>query len=376
MNDSKKFWFNVLILLVVLVVSIYSIKLGTTDKSKLFFVHKQVPIDYKISQMMVMGYVTQSDYRQVLKELASDNISGVILYKRNISSAESLKLATDVMYRHSLRAKPFIMLDQEGGGVSRIDTDNGFQNYPSAQRVSREYKQPKSAYNLYFTMAKELANVGINFNLAPCVDIKTSEYSRIGRSLRSYGDNANVVTKYGREFVATHFINGLVPTLKHFPGIGNSHLDTHKTLPDITNSWKEDELLPFKNLIKEFPYVSVMVAHVYNKHLDSENITSLSPKSLKLLKDYGHKGLVIMDAVDMSAIDNYDVEDVLVKAINSGVDLFIFPNHFKSPDMKYYMTAENFHKLIKKSLSEGKITEEQINKSYEKIMFIKEQFLQ
>ena len=82
-----------------------------------------------------------------------------------------------------------------------------------------------------------LKKYNINLNLAPCVDIKTTEKSSVGKNERTYGNNYKQVNIYAKEFVKAHYDNGVIPVLKHFPGIGNAELDTHKGLPDISSTW-------------------------------------------------------------------------------------------------------------------------------------------
>ena len=226
-------------------------------------------------------------------------------------------------------------------------------------------------------MALSLKEVGINFNLAPCVDVKTNPKSSIGADLRIYGKSPEIVSDYALEFVKAHNDAKVITAIKHFPGLGNAQLDTHKSLPDITDTWNKTELVPFENIIEKYQKEPVLVGHVINKKLDSKNVSSFSPKTISLLTDkMNFKGVVIADAVDMSAIDNYDIKEFLIKSINSGVNLFIFPNHARNTNSsKIYMEPDNFIKIVEEALNSGKINKSTIENSYNKIIDLKRRFI-
>lgn len=335
---------------------------------------EQFSIEDKISQMFVVGYTNEVTFNKLLSDLSKDKLSGIILYKRNIKSPNELKITTSKILKSSNKIKPFIVIDQEGGQVSRLSSKNGFKNYPSAEYISQN-KSREETYKIYSDMARTLKKYNINLNLAPCVDIKTTEKSSIAKSKRTYGDNYRQVSLYANEFVKAHFDNGVIPVLKHFPGIGSSEVDSHKELPDISSSWSEEELLPFKTILSEYPQTPVMVAHVKNNKLDKDNLVAFSTYALNILREqYNHNGLVVMDATDMSAIAEQNISDIIVSAINAGVNLFIFPNSYgEDSDINKYMTSEKFSEIVLNAIKNGKINEQKINVSFEKVLTLKQQ---
>lgn len=366
---SRIYLFIIIIIFLLIVLSTYLVK-------KLKPPQENLSIDRKISQMLVLGYTDDKSFNSILDNVSKDKISGVIFYARNIKDSADILSTISIINSKSVNYPLFMMLDQEGGQVSRISPKNGFNYYPSAEFMAQKNDINK-AYDIYFDMAKTLKTLGFNFNLAPCVDIKTNETSSIGHNKRSYGSDDKTVTNYSRVFIKAHNKNRVITALKHYPGLGATHIDTHKSLPDISESWSKIELNPFLNILSEFPNEPVMVGHVLNKNLDEKYISSFSKNTLDILSvQMGHKGIVIMDASDMSAIKDYSISQIIVSAINAGVDLFIFPNHtFSITNSRIYMDAEKFHTIILNAIANGEINEVQIEKSYNKIINLKENFL-
>lgn len=334
---------------------------------------EEVPIETKIGQMIVVGYNEGQVNSDVMyNDIKNNRVSGIIFYKYGITSPKQIRQKIDKLSSIPSAYPLFFVVDQEGGLVSRIADDNGFKTYPSAEKVAKKYT-PQEAYKVYSDMAKDLHKAGFNFNLAPCSDIKTSKNSIIGKRFRTYGSDAETVTKYSYEFVKAHRDNNVITALKHFPGIGNAALDSHKALPDVTSSWNVIELEPFRKIIKELPDEPVMVGHVINKKIDAENISSSSVKTINLLKNMNHEGVVLTDAIDMEAVNNRSIDDIIIDAINSGVDLFIFPNHsFYPNDSKKYMPPELFINIVLNAIKEGKVDAERIDAAFIKITNLKQ----
>ena len=334
-----------------------------------------IPIEDKISQMLIIGYSDNPEIKHgILDDIANNKVSGIIFYRHQIKSPESIKKKIDELNARNLSQYPlFIVVDQEGGKVSRIADENGFKTYPSAKDIALKYTLDQ-AYQVYYEMAQKLKNVGFNFNLAPCVDVNTNSSSFIASRNRICSSNPEIVYKYSYEFVKAHRDSGILTALKHFPGLGSAGADSHKWLPDITNTWVEEELVPFKKIIGKFPDEPVMLGHVINKKIDAENISSISDKTVAILNyNKNYNGLIVTDAIDMDAVEGIDISEIIIKAINAGVDIFIFPNHVYTPDnSKKYMPPDLFIKIVKDGIENGDISKEDIDKSYKKILKAKQ----
>ena len=338
---------------------------------------EDVPVEVKIGQMLLVGFTTDDSYNQLIDDLKNQKVSGTIFYKRNLNEKEEVKNKIQEIYKSSQTLKPFILIDQEGGLVSRLSNIKGEKKYFSAKKVAQEFSTYDVVYQYYYSMASVLKDYGFNFNLAPCVDVAVNKNSVLNQKYRIYSSDENIVYKNALAFVKAHFDNQVYTSLKHFPGHGSTISDSHLKLPDISNTWEERELYPFKKIIEDVPYVSVMVGHLFNSKIDENMMSSLSKKTTDILvDDFNHKGLIILDSIEMSALDNYSCKEIIQYGINANVDLFLFGNHnFKSSNPKKYMSSDNFISIVMDLLKEGKISEKQIDRSYKKIKYVKENFI-
>lgn len=198
--------------------------------------------------------------------------------------------------------------------------------------------------------AIEADAIGVDWVFAPVVDLATNHLNPIV-NLRAFSDSPSKVSEFASNYISGLDSFNIINCIKHFPGHGDTSMDSHLTLPEI-NKTKEDlrnlELKPFKALINKAD--SVMVGHLKIKSIDEFNITSFSKKTITelLIKELGFKGLVITDALSMKAIS--DESYAGVNAFMAGADILLVP--------------ENPYKLYSamiKALEEGKITESAID---------------
>jgi beta-N-acetylhexosaminidase len=296
------------------------------------------PMDKKIGSMLMVGfYGTEvSKESQICKDIRDYDLGGVILFDynptdrskpKNISSKEQVARLTKQLQECSPNKDLLIAVDQEGGKVQRLKSAYGFYgNFPSASNVSKMSDIEISA--TYAKMAKELKSVGINYDLAPVVDLAINSQNSVIFGLgRSYGKNPAEVSKKAKLFVDAMNKEGILTSLKHFPGHGSSLGDTHKGYVDVTNTWNKIELEPYVALKNRSD--SVMVAHVFNSKIDPSYPASLSNKTVNdlLRKKLGYNGVVITDDLQMGAIQSkYSLRDTLKLAINAGDDILLFGN--------------------------------------------------
>ena len=323
-------------------------------------------LDEKISQMIMIGFdgdnVKSKDFKYVLKDINS--IGGVILFTKNIQDVKELNKMIKII-KDSSSVSPFVAIDNEGGQVLRFD----FVDVKSSKEIS------KMNYNLakyeYTKLARANYEAGINLNLAPVVDLALNKDSIIVKKERSFGDDYRTVAKYAKLLIDEHSKYGIVTALKHFPGHGSAKGDTHLGFVDNTQVFEMSELMPYYLLKDTDKTTMVMASHIFNSNIDDKYPASLSSKTINdLLRGYiGFKGVVISDDYDMGAIrDNYSLEKIVTLAINSGVDILLFSNNLKYYDIDI---SKKIHKIIKRQIKRGKIKQEDIDKSYERIMALK-----
>jgi beta-N-acetylhexosaminidase len=165
-------------------------------------------------------------------------------------------------------------------------------------------------------------------------------------------------------FIEAHKQKGIISVLKHFPGHGSSLDDSHEGFVDVTQTWREIELEPFKSLIKNNAISMIMTAHIFNAHLDPKYPATLSYNTnTKLLRNsLGFKGVIISDDLQMKAIsEHYTLEQTVRLAINSGVDMLLFGNQLGSQNI------DELVQTIYQEVVKGTIAYEKILQSNERI---------
>jgi len=187
---------------------------------------------------------------------------------------------------------------------------------------------------------------------------------------RCFSDNPEELTKHAKIFIELHLKNNVIPVCKHFPGQGSASGDSHEGLVDVTDTWQESELKPYKTLIKDESIKAIMTSHLIHKKLDTSLPATLSSKVLNdLLRiDMGFNGVIISDDPSMSAISKYyNLKETLLLMIEAGVDMFCFGNNL---NYDKNLLKKVFNILVE-LYEEKKISENQIHMAYKRIMNLK-----
>jgi beta-N-acetylhexosaminidase len=342
-------------------------------------------LDPMIGQMIMVGF-TGADERDpgvmaVRDQLAKGVIGGVVLYPENIGSQTELRGLTAFLRNAKPAPVPFIAVDQEGGLVQRLTHRDGYTYFPSARSVGRNpsFASPESAIRLYKTMADELAEAGFNLNFGPVVDLNLNpDNPVIGGRERSFGADPNAVSALARAFILAHREAGIVTVAKHFPGHGSSHTDSHKALADVSETWREVELEPYRQLAHDGLLDGVMIGHLYHPRFsDGARLpASLSGRAIHALRAEGYigfQGVVFSDDMEMGAVrDDYSIEERVLKAVNAGTDLIVFSN-VKSRDPEL---GVQIHAIIADAVRDGRISRLRIEQAYGRIMLLKRRLAQ
>ena len=323
-------------------------------------------IKKQIANMVVLGFSgTKIDKNsQIYKDIEA-GLGGVILFDKdpndktkakNIENKAQLKSLNKELQAISNR-KLLISIDQEGGVVQRLKSDIGFVNTSKASEIGQ--KDESFAKKSYKDLAIELKNVGINLNFAPVVDLALNEQNKVIVTRgRSFGKDSANVTKYASIFVDEMKKEGVLSSLKHFPGHGSSLGDSHLGFVDISKTWSKKELEPYIYFIKNAKVDIIMSAHVFNENLDKNYPATLSYNiNTKLLReDLGFQGVLISDDLQMSAISkHYDLKQTLTLAINSGVNLLLFANQLAKPITLQEIVNTVYSQIVSGNISLNKI---------------------
>ncbi len=326
-----------------------------------------------VGQLFMVGFEGtkfNTDLSYFLKKL---HIGGMIYFKRNVQDPFQLAELSRALQEKAMEASSiplFISVDQEGGSVARLGPP--FTQFePQSVMASSEYPEEKIRYFAQ-TQARELKLVGINMNLTPVLDVNSRGPEGLMAS-RSYGSNPVEVARLGSLCIAEFQQAGIIACAKHFPGIGDTDLDSHEDLP-IQLKEKEElekvELLPFKEVIEIQPG-AIMVTHVKYPAYDLQYPASLSPGIISglLRRVLGYEGLVMTDDLEMGAIaKHYEIEESLTLAFTAGCDCLLVCHDPEKIERGYFY-------LLNK-IKRGSISEELFKKSLKRILSLKQRFLQ
>lgn len=339
----------------------------------------------EIGQMLMIGFRGKEapENSEIFKIIKDVKVGGVTLFDydvpsnsfpRNIINAEQTKKLVLNLQKYS--AVPlFVAVDVEGGNVNRLKEKYGFSSIISAEKMGKD-KTLKTTEKESLKIAAELKNLGFNMNFAPVVDLNINPKNPIIGALgRSFSSGPEEVVNHAKVFIKSHFENSIIAVEKHFPGQGSAAQDSHLAMTDITDTYKEEELIPYKKLNDEGLLNAVMAAHVINKKIDDKYPSSLSPLFLQgILRDQiGFKGVIISDDMQMAAIaNNYSFDEAIITAINAGADIISILNN--SPNGYDEDIAYKARDIIFNAVKENKIKEKRIVESYGRILKLKKQF--
>ena len=276
-----------------------------------------------IGQLMMVGFEGLRPPRHILQWLSSGRIGGVYLFARNIASPAQVKQLTEDC-RAAAKNPILVGIDQEGGAVARLR--DGFTESPGAMALAAGGDR-HLAEDIAYMMGRELAALGINWNFAPAADIA---HKRDNPSIgtRSIGRDPQLVSELVAAQIRGFQRAGVAATAKHFPGLGNTVIDTHDAPVKATGSLNDlyqEDLAPFRAAIAA-DVGCLMLTHVIYDELDAERPATLSPRIVcSLLRDeLGFDGVVCTDCMEMKAItDAFGAGESAVLAIEAGTDLVL-----------------------------------------------------
>jgi beta-N-acetylhexosaminidase len=329
---------------------------------------KKLTLKEKVGQMIGLAFAG-GEYSPELAMQIEDIEAGLIIYFKD--NCINPKQIFDLNKKINSKAKipPFIALDQEGGMVARVTT--GVTQSPGAMAI-RAGSSKEAAYHLAYNMGKELRHLGFNFNFAPEGDVNNNPLNPV-INVRSYSEDPQIVAEYMHEAVNGYTDALMMSSVKHFPGHGDTAVDSHIGLPIVDfddERLNNVELVPFKKVI-EHDLPGIMASHVMYTSYDDVYPTTLSKKIVQgLLRDkMGFKGLVVTDSLTMKAVwGRFTIEEIVLNGFNSGCDILLLCGARRIDEQKEF--AETALRLAE----EGKIPLEVIDAAVERILKYKAMF--
>lgn len=322
----------------------------------------------KICQMFIVtpdalsGETATKDYSSALKDgIQSYPVGGLIFFSENIESKGQIKALIDEISKQD-EIPMFFSTDQEGGIVARLDEKVGFPTFENMYKY-KDMGESK-AYENAKIIAQNMISFGFNLDFAPVADVWTNKDNTvIGQ--RAYSDDYNQASKLVASAVKGFKDGGIICTLKHFPGHGDTYADTHKKLAYISKTieqLKTEEFLPFIKGMQEGADI-VMISHLVVPEIDSENPATLSRAIVTdiLKNELSFNGIIITDALNMGAVTTlYSSDELCSKAIKAGADILLMPEDLSS-------AIEG----IENAVLANEISEDIINESVLKILKLK-----
>ncbi len=328
----------------------------------------------KIGRLLVVGFRgLELESGSAIETALGAGLGGVILFDRdqatggprNIASPKQVLALTKAL-RAAATTPLLIAVDQEGGRVARLTPAYGFPDTRSEAAIGAT-DDPDEALAAGRSMGRAMASVGIDLDLAPVVDLDIVPTNpAIGALDRSFSKDPAVVAALADAEIRGLHGEDVRAVLKHFPGLGSATANTDFDRVDVTNSWSDIELDPYRTLFGLGSPDAVMVAHIVQRHLDPKLPASLSPKVIDglLRKQLGWTGPVITDSLGADAITSvYSRDEAVALALEAGNDLLLFANQGK------YETnlARDVTDTIVGLVRSGRITEARLDASVKRV---------
>ncbi|WP_422122270.1 beta-N-acetylhexosaminidase [Planococcus sp. X10-3] len=320
----------------------------------------------KAGRLMIAGFKGLTISEEIKQLIHTYHIGGVILFGRNIGTPEEILALTRSLQREAKSAgydvPLLISIDQENGVVRRLG--EGTTIIPGAMLLGAA-QDPVNARKAGELTGKELKALGINWNLAPVVDINNNPKNPV-IGVRSFGEDPKKVSELAKQSMLGMQDANVMTTLKHFPGHGDTSVDSHLDLPVIPHGLERlhaVELVPFKDCIAAGAD-AIMSAHVYFPALEGEdNLPATLSRSVitgLLREELGFEGVVTTDCMEMDAIaKGIGTISGSVKAVQAGVDL-VMVSHIHD-------LQEGAILKIAEAMERGDIDEAQVDRSIERI---------
>jgi beta-N-acetylhexosaminidase len=308
--------------------------------------------DREAASLLCVGFHGKTPSAEVL-ELIARGVSGVILFSRNVESAEQVAELTAALKRAA--ARPLLVaIDQEGGRVARLRAPQGFTELPPMRAIGA-VGDDRLAFEVGALLGRELRAVGIDQDYAPVVDVDTNPGNPVIGD-RSFSRDPVVVGRLGAALALGLQAEGVAACAKHFPGHGDTSQDSHVHLPSLPHSLerlRRVELLPFRALAQA-GVASVMTAHVVFEPLDSRRPATLAPSVMRLLRDeLGFQGCCVSDDLEMKAVaEHFPLEEAAPGAVAAGVDQLLVCHSGE----RQHMAID----LVREAVASGVITRERL----------------
>lgn len=321
-----------------------------------------------IGQHFFIGISGHSLTKEEKDFIVENNIGGICLFGRNVADPKQVRdLCAEIQSLRHLQADKaplFISIDMEGGRVHRLKAP--FTIWPPLRKLG-DMDAPTLSFHFANRMGLEMKAVGINMDFAPCIDVFTNPANTVIGD-RSISSDPEMVAKHASALVRGYIKAEVITCAKHFPGHGNTIVDSHEDLP-IENvdlqRLESCELIPFRKTFKSRVDM-VMTSHIKFPKIDPEWPVTLSEIFVKKMirEEFRYRGLIVTDDLGMKAMTkHYGINEVPVRALQAGVDLLLYCNDPEVPPQAVEAVLE--------ATAQGTLSKEQLLDSHRRILDFK-----
>lgn len=344
----------------------------------------ELSLEEKVGQLLMVAFRGETANENAQKLIQDLKVGGIIYYSwaNGLSSPQQIITLSSGLQKLNKKNKHSIPLliatDQEGGIVARLT--NGFTRFPGNKALGESGKVDL-AKQAALAMGIEMQAVGINMNLAPVVDVNNNPRNPI-IGVRSFGETPEIVVGFTKKTLEGYAEAGIIATLKHFPGHGDTEIDSHEDLPIVPKSLEElekIELLPFKLLAHLAPVI--MTAHLLVPSLDAEHSSTLSSKTLSYLRnEIGFKGVIIADSLVMQGVLKKceTPAEAAIQALNAGCDILLLGGKQLIGGAQEELSVddiEEIHLSLVQAVRQNRVSEERLNDAVERVLRLKNKYL-
>lgn len=323
----------------------------------------------KIGQLVVVGMEGTAAGPDDRKLISERKVGGVIFFKSNLTdTAQTVKLLNDLKQMNAGNRIPlWLSVDEEGGRVTRLPAE--FAKLPTARSIGRVDSLAYSR-EVGTLLGEGLRSVGLNLDFAPVLDVNSNPDNPVIGD-RAFGTEPDVVTRIGIQAMKGLQTAGVASVVKHFPGHGDTSVDSHIGLPVVQHDLdrlRSLELIPFRAAVEQGAD-AVMVAHILLPRLDAEHPASFSKAVITglLREELGYDGVVMTDDMTMGAIaEHYDTGTAAVEAVLAGADIVLVCHDYGKENAVL--------DALSQAVEDGRISSSRLDESVLRILLLKNKY--
>ena len=324
----------------------------------------------KVGQMVMVGLDSFENNAHSQDLIENYQVGGFVFFEKNIKDAYQLRTLLHSLIETNAKVNKiplFLSVDEEGGKISRMPDE--FASIPSSGTIG-QINNPALSFQVGNLIGDELQLLGFNMNFGPVLDINSNPQNPVIGD-RAFGSESALVSKLGIETMKGLQAQNVISVVKHFPGHGDTSVDSHLGLPKVNHDLerlKSFELLPFAEAIDN-DVDAIMTGHLLMSQIDPLNPASLSSTVINdlLREQMAYDSVVLTDDLTMGAIsENFEMGEAAVKAIKAGNDIILVCHE--------YAKEKAALQALQKAVRQGDISEERIDESVYRILKLKQKY--